>query len=364
METLESNTNVLPSIVCELSDSCEDKNSQCAGENQEAQDGQNVKHEEANAKEIIPNTFSLSQQENENPCCSLKRGRKRSKKWMDNYPTPKSSHKGVTWNKKNRKWRADIRVHGMLIFLGLFDSEEEAAAAFNEAVLEHRGPDGESNLSNFLETKRAQKIARIKANTTKVTKTTKPTKPNSTTQVEATPQVEATNPSEILSEKQLLSLIEKLQEKKLYSTASDIQIALSMNNPPLSTQSLVNNIATVHNTKAQLFGQRSMYGLTQATNYFRQIESSQPALMPFQVNPFYTPVYFPSPHLIPAFNPNGSLNSVGKPLEQFHEPGYHRAKRRNLDYGLEEKIMIQQGSFTAPSDLPTFYRRERPQTNT
>lgn len=40
-----------------------------------------------------------------------------------------SSARGVTWDKKNRKWQAQIGHFGKCIFLGRFSSKEEAVAA-------------------------------------------------------------------------------------------------------------------------------------------------------------------------------------------------------------------------------------------
>jgi hypothetical protein len=36
---------------------------------------------------------------------------------------------GVSWHKTRKKWRADIKVDGRCVYLGLFDTLEEAAAA-------------------------------------------------------------------------------------------------------------------------------------------------------------------------------------------------------------------------------------------
>lgn len=41
-----------------------------------------------------------------------------------------SKHKGVQWNKNAKKWHATIRHEGKSRHLGLFDSEEEAAARY------------------------------------------------------------------------------------------------------------------------------------------------------------------------------------------------------------------------------------------
>lgn len=42
-----------------------------------------------------------------------------------------SRFKGVSWNTQKQKWRATIYREGRTIFLGYFDSEEEAALAYN-----------------------------------------------------------------------------------------------------------------------------------------------------------------------------------------------------------------------------------------
>jgi hypothetical protein len=48
---------------------------------------------------------------------------------------------GVCWNKKNRKWRAEIGQDGKRQRLGYFDDEREAARAFDTVVRRLRGED-------------------------------------------------------------------------------------------------------------------------------------------------------------------------------------------------------------------------------
>jgi hypothetical protein len=50
---------------------------------------------------------------------------------------------GVQYNWK--KWTAKIRVNGKVIYLGRFDTMEEAGRAYDEAVRLHRGPHAKTN---------------------------------------------------------------------------------------------------------------------------------------------------------------------------------------------------------------------------
>ena len=46
-----------------------------------------------------------------------------------------SGHKGVTWCKRDKKWRAQIQHEGKTIHLGYFTVLEEAAQAYREAAI-------------------------------------------------------------------------------------------------------------------------------------------------------------------------------------------------------------------------------------
>lgn len=55
------------------------------------------------------------------------------------YITNNSGYPGVGWHKKSNKWRARIQVHGRQIYLGIFDSLEDAIYARQQAEIEYFG---------------------------------------------------------------------------------------------------------------------------------------------------------------------------------------------------------------------------------
>src|SRR5678815_2653841 len=50
-----------------------------------------------------------------------------------------SRYKGVTWDSSRRRWLAQIKNHGPNVNLGRYDSEVDAAHAYNEAALRLKG---------------------------------------------------------------------------------------------------------------------------------------------------------------------------------------------------------------------------------
>ena len=56
-----------------------------------------------------------------------------------------STYKGVYWLKRNRKWRAMITANGKRISLGCYDSEIEAAKAYDKSAKYLHGEYGRLN---------------------------------------------------------------------------------------------------------------------------------------------------------------------------------------------------------------------------
>ena len=58
---------------------------------------------------------------------------------QNNFNRPKnrastSGYKGVHWRNDRNRWRAEIRIDGKLIYLGLFKNPEDASKAYNTAA--------------------------------------------------------------------------------------------------------------------------------------------------------------------------------------------------------------------------------------
>ncbi len=56
-----------------------------------------------------------------------------------------SKYKGAFWHRRDRKWRSEIVVNKKQICLGYFDSETDAAWAYNRAALKHFGAFAQTN---------------------------------------------------------------------------------------------------------------------------------------------------------------------------------------------------------------------------
>lgn len=60
----------------------------------------------------------------------------------------KSGYKGVYWNKAQRKFKAQIKIEDVCIYLGSYDDPVDAAISYNVAAKEHYGEFAFLNIIN------------------------------------------------------------------------------------------------------------------------------------------------------------------------------------------------------------------------
>ena len=82
----------------------------------------------------------------DNRKANLRPATKHQNMWNRTAGLHSSRFKGVSWQKRARKWRAAICVRWKTIDLGLYTDETEAAMAYDEAAKKYHGDFGVLNL--------------------------------------------------------------------------------------------------------------------------------------------------------------------------------------------------------------------------
>ena len=59
-----------------------------------------------------------------------------------------SGIRGVHWRKKDKKWRAQIRINNKKVYLGDFKNKIDAAKAYNKAAFEYHLSEENNNYGN------------------------------------------------------------------------------------------------------------------------------------------------------------------------------------------------------------------------
>jgi AP2 domain/HNH endonuclease len=62
-------------------------------------------------------------------------------------PTKTSKYRGVSWNKNTQKFRTIITLQGKKTHVGLYESEEDAARAYDAAAIQHFGEFARTNFN-------------------------------------------------------------------------------------------------------------------------------------------------------------------------------------------------------------------------
>lgn len=66
-------------------------------------------------------------------------------------PVGSSAYRGVAWDRARRKWLAGLSVNNRRVHIGRFDSEEDAARAYDSAAIKHYGEFARLNFNSAAE---------------------------------------------------------------------------------------------------------------------------------------------------------------------------------------------------------------------
>ena len=94
----------------------------------------------------FPETDHVNGNSLDNRRVNLREATRSQNNWNRGKQLGSSRFKGITWDKRDKNWKAQIQVNYKRISIGRFTDEIEAAKAYDKAAMEHFGEFARTNV--------------------------------------------------------------------------------------------------------------------------------------------------------------------------------------------------------------------------